>query len=282
MGERWEPDGRDMERTRDEVVRILHERGACSVAELGLLVGVSAGSVRRHLDLMIGEGLVEMQLERQRRGRPLTRYSLSEAGEERSASQHYARLLDRIYPSLARLPATAVSGKGGAEVLAQVFEGVAQEVADAYAPRVRSADLDGRVAAVATVLREEGILNDVVDEGAQFRLRNIGCPYRSTAEGTHAACDADRRTIELLLGQPVRQVTTIADGALSCEYLVTKAEAPVATLVGVTQAPQAVQAATAQRTRARAHPRSSAASRVAPSAGGSMVREALAEGTGAR
>lgn len=217
-----------MERTRDEVVRILHERGVCSVAELAAEVGVSAGSVRRHLDLMVGDGLVDMQLVRQRRGRPLTRYSLSEAGEERSASQHYSRLLDRIYPALARLPAAAVSGKSGADVLAQVFEGVAHEIAEAYASRVQGADLDGRVAAVASALREEGILNDVVDEGAQFRLRNVGCPYRSTAEGTHAACDADRRTIELLLGQPVLQVTTVVSGAPSCEYLVTKSEAPVA------------------------------------------------------
>lgn len=257
-----------MERTRDEVVRILHERGVCSVAEVAAAVGVSAGSVRRHFDLMIGDGLVEMQLVRQRRGRPLTRYSLSEAGEERSASQHYSRLLDRIYPALARLPAEAVSGKSGVDVLAQVFEGVAHEIADAYAPRVHDTDLEGRVVAVATALREEGILNDVVDEGAQFRLRNIGCPYRSTAEGTHAACDADRRTIELLLGQPVLQVTTVVSGAPSCEYLVAKAQEAAA--AASTQSNNQSSAA------ARERPTERITEEVSVSIG------SLAEGTGAR
>src|SRR5688500_15394114 len=215
-----------MERTRDEVVRILHDSGPCSVAEVAESVGVSAGSVRRHLDLMVAEGLVEMQLERQPRGRPVTRYSLSEAGEERSAAPHYARLLNRIYPALTRLPVEAVSGQDGASVLAQVFEGIAEDVANEYAHRVHSQALDVRVVEVADALREEGILTDVVDEGGQYRLRNVGCPYRATAsEGTHAACAADRRTIELLIGKPVLQLTTIVEGAPACEYLVSKVQA---------------------------------------------------------
>jgi len=211
-----------MERTRDEVVRILHDHGASSVAEVAEEIGVSAGAVRRHLDLMIAEGLVEMRLERQPRGRPLTRYSLSENGEERSAAGHYLRLLERIYPALTRLSEDAVSGKDGSAVLASVFDGVADDVARSYAGRVHGDVLDVRVVEVANALREEGILTDVVDEDEQFRLRNLACPYRSTAEGTHMACAADRRTIELLLGAPVRQIMTIVAGSPTCEYVVAK------------------------------------------------------------
>ncbi len=213
-----------MERTRDEVVRILHDRGPSSVAELAEAIGVSSGSVRRHMDIMIAEGLVEMRLERQPRGRPVTRYFLSEAGEERSAAVHYARLLDRLYPALARLTTDAVSGQDGRQVLEQVFNGVADDIARSYASRISADNLDDRVAQVADVLRAEGILNDVVDEGERIRLRNIGCPYRSTAEGTHAACAADRRTIELLLGKSVEQVATIVEGSPTCEYLVARVE----------------------------------------------------------
>ena len=48
-------------------------------------------------------------------------------------------------------------------------------------PKVKALSIEDRVVQVADVLRGEGILNDVVDEGDAFRLRNIGCPYRSTA-----------------------------------------------------------------------------------------------------
>ena len=36
------------------------------------------------------------------------------------------------------------------------------------------------------------------------------------------ACAADRRAIELLLGSPVEQITTVAGGGHACEYLVAK------------------------------------------------------------
>ncbi len=211
-----------MQQARDELLLILYQRSACSVAELADAIGVSQGSVRRHLDIMIGEGLLETELERQPRGLPVTRYSLSEAGEERSSATHYTRLLDRFLPALAELSEDEVSGRRGDTILAQMFERVAEDVAREHAPQVRSEDLGARVGEVAAALRGVGILNDVVEEGEAFRLRNVGCPCRSTARQTHAACEADRYSIELLVGAPVEQVATIAGGAASCEYIVHK------------------------------------------------------------
>ena len=212
-----------MERTRDEVVRILHERGGCSVAEIATAMGVSQGSVRRQLDIMEGAGLVQSHRERRPRGRPLTVYSLSEAGEERSSSVHYARLLDHIYPALSELATAEVSGQAGAAILRRMFERIAERVADERSPHVRSANLGDRVDEVVGALREVGVLHDVVDEGDAFRLSNVGCPCRSTAQETDAACEADRYSIELLLGAPVEQVSTIVGGSSFCEYLVRKA-----------------------------------------------------------
>ena len=211
-----------MLRTRDEIERSMHEQGSCSVAELAEEIGVGQGAIRRHLDIMVADGLLETTLERQPRGRPATRYSLSEAGEERSAAHHYSRLLGRFFPALAGLPREAVDGQSGSTVLDRVFEEIAQEMANTYAPRVRGDDLAERVEQVTVALNEEGILDEVTDEGAAYRLRNVGCPYRSAAADAHAACAADRRAIELLVEAPVTQVSTIADGAGCCEYLVEK------------------------------------------------------------
>ncbi|MEE8422570.1 MAG: ArsR family transcriptional regulator [Dehalococcoidia bacterium] len=211
-----------MERTRDQVVSILHEHGSRTVSELAEEIGVSQGAIRRHLDIMVADDLLDTTLERQRRGRPATRYSLSEAGEERSSHASYSRLLDRFFPALARLPREAVEGRAGTDVLEQVFEEMARGVASEYASRVRGDALGERVQQVTEALRDEGILDEASDDGAVFRLRNVGCPYRSAAEENHMACVADRRAIELLLNAPVEQVTTIVDGASCCEYVVAK------------------------------------------------------------
>lgn len=214
-----------MERTRDEVLRLLHEQGDHSVAELAQAIGVSDSSVRRHLDLLEADGLVVTRLERLPRGRPITRYALSEAGEEDRAAVHYQRLLSRLSPALANLTSEEVRGQSGREILDRMFDHVAISVADEHRAKVTASDLEERVQQVLGVLTEEGILREVEDDGDFYRLKNAGCPYRSTAMETTACCSADRRTIELLLGAPVEQVMTLAEGGHQCEYLVQKEDA---------------------------------------------------------
>lgn len=203
-------------------MRLLHERGPRTVAELATALAVSEGSVRRHMDIMAADGLVTATLDRQSRGRPAARYALSEAGEDRTAAPYYGRLLERLTAALGALTAAEIDGRDGGALMDLLFARVAEEMAREYAPRVRAPDLPTRVDRVADALHGEGILNEVVDEGGVFRLRNVGCPFRSTASGTHAACEADRQVIELLVGKPVEQLSTIVDGAPTCEYLVEK------------------------------------------------------------
>ncbi len=213
-----------MERTRDQVMRLLHERGESSVAELAELVGVSEGSIRRHLDLMVADGLLVSRFHRQPRGRPVTRYALSEDGEEERSSEHYQRLLSRLSPALSNLTEAQVGGQDGRSLLDQLFDHVAESVAEEHRSQVTGESLGERVHQVLVALSDEGILQEVEDEGEFFRLRNSGCPYRSTAMENHACCAADRRAIELLLGAPVEQIMTVAEGGHVCEYLVPKDE----------------------------------------------------------
>ncbi|MCC6237346.1 MAG: ArsR family transcriptional regulator [Dehalococcoidia bacterium] len=211
--------------TREEVIRLLHEHGPASVAALAERVGVSEGAIRRHMDIMQAEGLVESRLERQGRGRPGLVYSLSVAGEERTAAANYARLLERLYPALESLPMAEVSGASGDALVQRLFEAVAKGVASEYSAHVTASDLPARVGQVAEALSGEGILTQVVDEGDVYRLLNVGCPYRSTAAENHACCEADRRTIELLLEVPVTQTARAVEGASMCEYVVQKGQA---------------------------------------------------------
>ena len=209
-----------MENTRDAVIRLLQGRGASTANELAAEIGVSTGSIRRHMDIMVAEGLLDTELVRQQRGRPVTRYSLSEAGEEETSGARYSRLIDRIVPALAELSADEVSGRDGSELMDLLFDRVAAFMARDHAPRITADGLDERVRQVTAALHEEGILDVVEERGEMIVLRNTTCPVRSCAEGNHAMCDADRSTIELLLGMPVMQASTVATGGDCCEYLV--------------------------------------------------------------
>ena len=46
-------------RTRDRVAQLLLERGSATAAELGACLGLSPAAIRKHLDAMLAESLVE-------------------------------------------------------------------------------------------------------------------------------------------------------------------------------------------------------------------------------
>lgn len=214
-----------MESTKERVLHLLQTRGGATVAELAESLDVSHGSLRRHLDNLRVDGLADVRVERHGVGRPAYIFYPTEQAEER-APAGYSRLLSRMYNELHSLGREQVGGRDGEQVLRTVFEGIAEKVADEHRPAVASASLEGRVAQTSETLQREGIVDGWTKEGETFHLTNCACPYRQAATSTDGPCELDRRTIELLVSAPVRQVSRIVDGQSQCEYIVSAEAEP--------------------------------------------------------
>ena len=85
----WRPiGGPDDARTRDRVVRALHEHGPQSAGALSTSFGLTPAAVRRHLDVLIAAGRVSEVPERKvhgqlrGRGRPAKLFALTDDGRE--------------------------------------------------------------------------------------------------------------------------------------------------------------------------------------------------------
>lgn len=211
-----------MESTKEQVLHLLQARGGATVAALAEALGIGEASVRRHLDHLRVEGLVDVRVERHGVGRPAFVFYPTEEGEERTPAG-YSRLLSRLYEGLRSLDERQVRGRDGAEVLRTVFEGVAEQVAREHEPEVAADSLEGRVAQTSQALQPEGIVDTWVKEEDGYHLTNSACPYRQAARASHGPCELDRRAIELLVAAPVRQISRIVDGRPACEYIIAAA-----------------------------------------------------------
>ena len=206
-----------MKSTRDQMRDLLAARGEATVAEVAGEMGLNQANIRRHLEVMRAEGLVDVRLRRHEVGRPSFVYKLTERAEEQNA--HYPRLLNRMVRQLAAMPAPEAPASGP-ELLEQLFDGVAQDVARSYRPLVTGATVAERVAETSEALKGEGIVDHWRREDDGYHLMNTSCPYRRAAEASDAPCHADRRTVELLVGAPVEQVGRMVAGQAVCEYVV--------------------------------------------------------------
>jgi predicted ArsR family transcriptional regulator len=210
-----------MESTREQVLHLLQMRGGATVAVLAQALGLGQASVRRHLDHLRAEGLADVRIERHGVGRPAFIFYPTAEAEDRTPAG-YSRLIARVYRGLSALDASQVRGRDGEALMDAVFEGVAQDIAREHLPEVVASTTGARVEQASLSLKREGIVDGWEQRDDGYHLTNSACPYRQAALANHGTCELDRRTIELLVNAPVRQVRRIADGEFSCEYIVRK------------------------------------------------------------
>jgi predicted ArsR family transcriptional regulator len=199
-----------MKPTRERVLGLVVERREARVEDLASELAITPAAVRRHLDNLRADGLVDVRGVRQATGRPYHVYYPTERARG-SLPPAYARLLMGMLSGLGDRP----------DVVDDVLGAIAESVAEKHRTQVGgAADEASRVALVTGSLRGEGILDTWRVDADGFHLVNGSCPYIRAAEVSKLPCECDRKTIELLLGVEVQQVHRIVDGADSCEYVV--------------------------------------------------------------
>lgn len=216
-----------IEGSRDAILAMLRRQSNVGVDEFAAALGLAGATVRRHLDVLLRDGHVDVQQERGGAGRPRYVFSLSEAGAELFA-QHHVRLTRRLIDEIVQLDATDTEGRDGRQIAELLFEKLAGRLAREYAPLVAGGALPERVRSAVALLADEGIDFAIVAEpGGAVRLLGRGCPCRRFDPLGHTGCDHDRRLLTDLLGTPVDALSP-ADlpGEVLCGYRVLP-DAPV-------------------------------------------------------
>jgi predicted ArsR family transcriptional regulator len=209
-----------MKGTRELIRDLLAARSEATVGEIAAELRLNPANIRRHLEVMRAEGLVDVRMQRGEIGRPSYVYRLTELAEERNA--HYPRLVNRLFRRIAALPEDQAAS--GRKLLVQVFDGVAEDIAGAYRLQVTGSTVEQRVAETSVALKDEGIVDHWRKDIDGFHLLNTCCPYRKAAEASDAPCHADQRVVEMLVGVPVEQISRLVDGKPVCEYVVRSVE----------------------------------------------------------
>ncbi|WVK89533.1 ArsR family transcriptional regulator [Dactylosporangium sp. AC04546] len=200
-------------RTRDRVTELLLQQGSATASELSLALGLSPAGIRRHLDAMLAEGLVESRERAERgrrgRGRPARTFTLTAAARE---------TLPHTYDGLAAAALRWIAAHGGAKA---VSEFAAEQVAG-LEERCRSAmaeageDPLARAEALAQALTAEGYAAGSTTIASGGQLCQHHCPVAHVAAEFSQLCEAETQVISRLVGTHVQRLATIANGDGVC------------------------------------------------------------------
>lgn len=213
--------------TRGQVARLILELGPATAATLGGRLGLTPAAIRRHLDNLISDGMVETKTARtygnRGRGRPAKLFVITDAG--RSAFEH-------AYDDLATNALRFVADKLGPDAVAEFAQRQISELERRYAPVVATGDdLKTRVDALAQALSADGYAAAAGPAPAIAAASGAGtggeqicqhhCPVAHVAAEFPQLCEAETEAFGRMLGTPVRRLATIAHGDGICTTHVT-------------------------------------------------------------
>jgi predicted ArsR family transcriptional regulator len=198
-----------MQATRSRILTILKEQEQATVDELSEELGLTAVTVRHHLDILRGEGLVAPPSVRRRRapGRPQYVYTLTER-----ASRFFPKRYNELAKYLMDELKTRVSETEVEEMMRQISQRIA---AQADLPE---GDFETRLNAVVEFLNGLGYLTRVEQENASYILHVANCPYERVSHQHDEVCIIDETLLTLLLDQTPERIAWAAHEDHQCAY----------------------------------------------------------------
>ena len=199
--------------TRDRVVRTILEAGPTTAAGLAAALHLTPAAVRRHLDALLAEGLIEERAPRptvaRGRGRPARLFAMTPAGRDR---------FDQAYDDLAASALRFVEEQGGREAVAAFARQRVAELETRYRDAVAEAPVGKRTEALAEALSADGYAASTRPAAAALgeQLCQHNCPVAHVAEQFPELCEAETEVFARLLGTHVQRLATIAHGDGVC------------------------------------------------------------------
>jgi len=195
--------------TRDAVARSVLENGPSTAVVLGERLGLTPAGIRRHLDLLVADGILEARGPHQAltrgRGRPSKVFVMTDSGREK---------FEHSYDDLAVAALKFMSAQSG-EHLVKAF---AQSRADDIERKgsVALAKRSNKSEALATFLTEQGYAASIESRPLGEQLCQHHCPIAHVAAEFPALCEAETEAFSRILGTHVQRLATIAHGDGVC------------------------------------------------------------------
>ncbi|MFC0552918.1 helix-turn-helix transcriptional regulator [Planotetraspora thailandica] len=198
--------------TRARVARLILEHGPVTAAALGERLGLTPAAVRRHLDALLADGMIEPRTARPRgqrgRGRPAKLFAITDDG--RSAFVH---AYDDLAGSALRFLAERLGEEAVSEFAKNQFSGLVGRLETL----MREVPADQRVRVLAEALSAEGYAASATKTGqGGEQLCQHHCPVAHVAAAFPQLCEAETEAFGQLLGTPVQRLATIANGDGVC------------------------------------------------------------------
>lgn len=203
--------------TRQEILTMLKKQGPLTVSDMAKVLDITEMAVRRHLNTLERDNLIETYLVRQAMGRPTNMYQLS-AEAEKLFPRHYSDLTLDFLKDL-----EAIEGN---EKVKQLFYRRKDRLSKELEHKLQDKTFDEKVAALADIQNNKGYMVELQKtEAGDYILKEYNCPISQVAKEYVVACDCELKLFQEVLKTDVERTQCYAKGESHCLFKIEKQKA---------------------------------------------------------
>ncbi|WP_409345511.1 helix-turn-helix transcriptional regulator [Paenibacillus sp. MBLB4367] len=201
--------------TRKVLLNMMKTRGPLSVGDMAKELGITEMAVRRHLNTLERDGLIETKLSRQAMGRPTHLYSLTSLADDLFPKNYHHLTLDLL---------GELEAEEGTDLVGRLFERRKEKLFAKYGERMKGKELPERVAELADIQNTNGYMVQLEQQDEEnYVLTEFNCPIAQVAGQYNEACQCELTLFEKLLGADVERTECLTKGGSKCTYVIRKA-----------------------------------------------------------
>ena len=208
-------------RTREVVARAILEGGPATAADLARRLKITAAGVRRHLDSLVEDGVLEAREPHVRsvasrgRGRPANVFVMTDGGRQQ---------FEHSYDDLAVMAIRFMSNSFGDEAISNFAKYRADDLQrrsnEKSVKESKEKSKSERIASLAKFLTKDGYAASVHRQKLGHELCQHHCPIAHVAAEYPQICEAETEAFARALGTHVQRLATIAHGDGVCTTFV--------------------------------------------------------------
>src|SRR5579885_2064209 len=177
--------------TRGRIVEELRRRKSASAVDLAAMFNLSPNAIRQQLVLLERDGLVVERSVRRGPTKPTLEFSLTPQADK-LFPQQYDKMLGAVLRE--------VKEQFGQEGVSKVFAAISKRTVAKAKERVTASDQETKLAQLAQVLREGGVVAEysLIDGG--YALHEHNCPYSEVVKEHPEVCSVIHHVLDEAIG----------------------------------------------------------------------------------
>ncbi|MGD9677489.1 MAG: helix-turn-helix transcriptional regulator [Vulcanibacillus sp.] len=200
--------------TREEILLMIKKKGILSASEISKDIGITEMAVRRHLNTLERDELIESSLIRQTMGRPTNNYSLTERADD---------FYPKTYKSFAQDILNLIIEMDGREKLTEIFNIGKERFIETYQKKMFAIiNMEDRINALINIQNQKGYMAELEVTEDEYIIKKYNCPISAIAMEFNQVCEIEKELYNNILETEVKCTQCLSNGDKYCVFRVKK------------------------------------------------------------